>query len=298
MTTRLRQILFVPPAPLVWAQHLGLFDAAGVDVETTQTTSSDQLGAGLADGTWDLGIAVVDNVVAWNDERRANLRIIAQLERSTIMAFCGLAQFRSLAEAAARPIAVDSTTNGFVLVLYRALARAGIDWRTSPGYTRKGGLYYATLHDYHNTNGGTYSFQRLDVDVIQHIPLLRENWVLVGRASGQTTLNDNDLIPYFLLPALGSGSDLRAFESDRFRDRHSMVMSAEIRWIPAQAVDMALFYDAGKVTPRRSDFSFKQLKSDVGIGIRFHGLIATPLRIDFAVGNEGWKVGFCGSAVF
>jgi hypothetical protein len=175
---------------------------------------------------------------------------------------------------------------------------AGIDWRKSPGYTRKGGLYYATLHDYHNTNGGTYSFQRLDVDLIQHIPLLRENWVLVGRASGQTTLNDNDLIPYFLLPALGSGSDLRAFQSDRFRDRHSMVMSAEIRWIPAQAVDMALFYDAGKVTPRRRDFSFKQLKSDVGIGIRFHGLITTPLRIDVAVGNEGWKIAFCGNAVF
>ena len=88
----------------------------------------------------------------------------------------------------------------------------GIDWRKSPGYTRSGGLYYATLHDYSNTNGGTYSFQRLDVDLIQHIPLLRENWVLVGRASGQTTLNDNDLIPYFLLPALGSGSTLRAFQ--------------------------------------------------------------------------------------
>ena len=44
--------------------------------------------------------------------------------------FAACAQFRSLAEAAARPIAVDSTTNGFVLVLYRALARAGIDWRT------------------------------------------------------------------------------------------------------------------------------------------------------------------------
>jgi hypothetical protein len=174
----------------------------------------------------------------------------------------------------------------------------GIDWRQSPGYTRRGGLYQATLHDYNNTNGGTYSFQRLDVDLIQHFPLLRENWVLVARASGQTTLNDNDLIPYFLLPALGSGSDLRAFQSDRFRDRHSMVMSAEIRWIPAQAVDMALFYDAGKVTSRRNDFSFKQLKSDVGIGIRFHGLITTPLRIDFAVGNEGWKLAFCGNAVF
>jgi hypothetical protein len=174
----------------------------------------------------------------------------------------------------------------------------GIDWRHSPGYTRRGGLYYATLHDYHNTNGGTYSFQRLDVDLIQHIPLLRENWVLVGRATGQTTLNDNDLIPYFLLPALGSGSTLRAFQADRFRDRHSMVMSAEVRWIPANAVDMAFFYDAGKVTPRRSDFSFKQLKSDFGIGIRFHGLITTPLRLDVAKGNEGWKLVISGSAAF
>jgi len=174
----------------------------------------------------------------------------------------------------------------------------GVDWRHSPGYTRRGGLYYATLHDYHNTNGGTYSFQRLDVDLIQHIPLLRENWVLVGRATGQTTLNDNDLIPYFLLPALGSGSTLRAFQADRFRDRHSMVMSAEVRWIPANAVDMAFFYDAGKVTPRRSDFSFKQLKSDFGIGIRFHGLITTPLRLDVAKGNEGWKLVISGSAAF
>jgi outer membrane protein assembly factor BamA len=174
----------------------------------------------------------------------------------------------------------------------------GIDWRTSPGYTRKGGLYYATLHDYNNTNGGTYSFQRLDVDVIQYIPLLRENWVLVGRATGQTTLNDNDLIPYFLLPALGDGSSLRAFQTDRFRDRHSMVMTAEVRWIPANAVDMAVFYDAGKVTPHRSDFSFKQLKSDVGIGIRFHGLFVTPLRLDLAKGNEGWKLVISGSAVF
>jgi ABC-type nitrate/sulfonate/bicarbonate transport system substrate-binding protein len=129
VNTRLRQILFVPPAPLVWALHLDLFASRGIDVETTLTTSSDQLGAGLADGTWDIGIAVIDNIIAWNRERRADLRILAQLERSTVMAFCAAARLQSLADAAAEPIAVDSTTNGFVLVLYRALARAGIDWR-------------------------------------------------------------------------------------------------------------------------------------------------------------------------
>ncbi len=176
---------------------------------------------------------------------------------------------------------------------------AGIDWRQSPGYTRRGGLYQATFHDYRNNKGGTYSFQRLDGEVIQHFPLLRETWVLVVRGRVETTLNDNNLIPYFLLPALGSGSTLRAFRSDRFRDRHSMLMNAEFRWIPnALGLDMALFYDAGKVTARRSDLDFKGLKSDVGIGVRFHGPFSTPLRIDLAVGNEGWKLAFSGNAVF
>jgi hypothetical protein len=175
---------------------------------------------------------------------------------------------------------------------------AGIDWRQSPGYTRRGGLYEVTLHDYHNTNGGVYSFQKLDAEVIQHVPILRETWVLAARGRVETTLNDNDSIPYFLLPSLGSGSTLRGYSSYRFRDRHSMLMNAEFRWIPAVGMDMALFYDAGKVTSRRSDLDFKGLKSDVGIGVRFHGLVATPLRVDFAVGSEGWRIVFSGGPIF
>jgi ABC-type nitrate/sulfonate/bicarbonate transport system substrate-binding protein len=127
---KVRQILFVPPAPIVWADHLNAFRDCGVAVETTQTLSSDQIGQGLADGTWDVGIGVMDNVIAWNADRSAGLQIAAQLERSTIMRFCCVPSYATLADAAAQTIAVDSTTNGFVLVLYRALARAGIDWRS------------------------------------------------------------------------------------------------------------------------------------------------------------------------
>jgi hypothetical protein len=175
---------------------------------------------------------------------------------------------------------------------------AGIDWRQSPGYTRRGGLYEVTLHDYYNTNGGLYQFQKLDGEVIQHIPLFRETWVLAGRARVETTLNDNDVIPYFLLPSLGSGSTLRGYSSYRFRDRHSILYNAEFRWIPALGLDMALFYDAGKVTSRRNDLDFKGLKSNVGIGARFHGPMATPLRVDFAVGNEGWRIVLSGGPIF
>jgi hypothetical protein len=175
---------------------------------------------------------------------------------------------------------------------------AGIDWRQSPGYSRRGGLYEVAFHDYHNTGGGPYSFQRVDAQIIQHIPLLRETWVLAGRAKVETTLNDNALIPYFMLPSLGSGSTLRAYSSYRFRDRHSMLMNAEFRWIPAVGLDMAFFYDAGKVTARRGDLDFKGLKSNVGIGARFHGPFMTPLRVDLAVGNEGWRLVISGGPIF
>jgi outer membrane protein assembly factor BamA len=176
---------------------------------------------------------------------------------------------------------------------------AGIDWRQAADYTRKGGLYQATFHDYRSNDGGIYNFQRLEGDLVQHLPLLRETWVLSMRGRVVTTLNDNDLVPYLMLPTLGSGTTLRGFATDRFRDRHTMLMTAEFRWIPNPfGLDMALFYDAGKVTSRRRDLDFKGLKSDIGIGARFHGPFSTPLRLELAVGNEGWRVVVSASAVF
>jgi len=94
------------------------------------------------------------------------------------------------------------------------------------------------------------------------------------------------------------GDTLRGYSSDRFRNRHSMLMNAEFRWIPALAWDMALFYDAGKVTSRREDLDFDNLKTDFGVGVRFHSPTATPLRIDVAYGSEGLNIVFSGSAAF
>jgi hypothetical protein len=175
---------------------------------------------------------------------------------------------------------------------------AGIDWRTSPGYSRKGGFYGVRWHDYADTDE-TYSFDRLDVDLVQHIPILRETWVISLRGAVQTTLGDDDNVPFFLLPSLGSGSTLRAYPSWRFRDRHSLLTSAEWRWTPNRlGLDMAIFYDTGKVTASRDELDFDGLKSNWGLGVRFHGSVATPLRIEVAKGSEGWHLVFAGSAAF
>jgi hypothetical protein len=180
----------------------------------------------------------------------------------------------------------------------RTEATAAIDWRTSPGYSRKGGFYGATLASFADRDD-TYSFQRLDGEIIQHLPFVRENWVISVRGRVQTTLDENDLVPYFLLPQLGSGRTLRGYETGRFRDRHSILTSAEFRWIPSRlALDMAVFYDAGKVTRERDELDFKNLASDWGVGARFHAPTATVLRIEAARGSDGWRLVFATAGAF
>ena len=154
---------------------------------------------------------------------------------------------------------------------------AGYDWRPAAGYARRGGLYEVAHHRYVDRDD-TYSFERLDADIVQHLPILRENWVVSLHGRLQTTLEDDDLVPYFLLPSLGSGSTLRGYSSWRFRDRHSLLLSAEWRWIPNRmGIDMALFYDAGTVANRLNGIALNDLVSDFGVGIRFHSPVGNSL---------------------
>jgi hypothetical protein len=180
----------------------------------------------------------------------------------------------------------------------RMIATGGLDTRPSPGYARHGGLYALTYESYLDPDD-TYTFDRVQAEVVQHVPFLRETWVLSLHGVARTTLDDDDVVPYFLLPSVGSGSTLRAYPSWRFRDRHSLLLSGEWRWIPNRMfLDMAFFYDAGKVASRREDLDFDGLKHDAGIGIRFHGPLATPLRVDVARGSEGINIVFSGAAAF
>jgi outer membrane protein assembly factor BamA len=174
----------------------------------------------------------------------------------------------------------------------------GIDYRPAAGYARRGGYYGVTYHNWKDVDD-TYSFDQVDVDLVQHIPILKETWVLSLHGRLQSVLNDDDTVPYFLMPFVGSGSTLRGYKSKRFRDRNSLLMQAEWRWTPNRtALDVALFFDAGEVARHPGDFTTRALATDVGIGVRFHSPSTTPLRVELAKGSEGWKVVFAGKAAF
>jgi len=177
-------------------------------------------------------------------------------------------------------------------------ATVALDSRMSPLYSRRGGYYGISFHDYRDGDDA-FGFRRTDYEAIQHIPILRETWVLslhgrlelANAAEGQT-------IPFFMLPALGGGSSLRGFSSWRFRDLNGLLMQAEWRVMANRFLDMALFYDAGRVSARRSDLIDGPLKSDYGLGFRFHSAANTPLRIEFAKSNEGLALVFSSKAAF
>ncbi len=187
---------------------------------------------------------------------------------------------------------------GETLAFARVGGTAAFDWRRSPGYTRTGGYYGATLQTWIHRDSA-YAFERLDIDLAQHVPLLRETWVLAFRGRAQSILDDEDVVPFFLLPALGGGRTLRAYGTDRFRGRHALLLSAEWRWTPNRHFfDMALFFDAGKVAARRGGLDLRGLRTNWGVGARFHGPSSTPLRVEVAKGSEGWGYIFSASPAF
>ncbi len=169
-------------------------------------------------------------------------------------------------------------------------AFAAIDSRDGEGYSRQGTLLRGTLHDYREQDGGAFTFQRVDADAEQYVPILHGNWVLFLALHASTTSTASGrAVPFFLMPDLG-GHDLRGFSNYRFRDRHSIYVTAEYRWYAQEFLDAAIFYDGGKVVPDRAALDFSRFKNSVGAGIRFHGLQTTALRLEVARSHEGMRI--------
>jgi surface antigen Omp85-like protein len=183
-------------------------------------------------------------------------------------------------------------------VYYHTQATVGFDSRPAVDYARHGGYYRVTFHDYADPDD-VFGLNQITYEAMQHIPILRETWVVSMRARVETATNkEGQELPYFMLPSLGGGSSLRGFSSWRFRDRNSLLLQLDWRTMVNRYIDIALLYDAGKVTGRSGDLSLNGLKSDFGVGFRLHGPTTTPLRIDIMKANEGFHIVFASGAAF
>jgi outer membrane protein assembly factor BamA len=180
----------------------------------------------------------------------------------------------------------------------QGIAQVAIDWRESPGYTRRGGLYAVTFNDFSDADD-RFGFRRYDFEIRQMFPILKEHFILAFRAFAQSTETESgQVIPYHLLPSLGGNDTHRGYGDFRFRDNHMLVLNGEYRWTPSRILDMAFFVDAGKVASERRDLDLEDLKTAYGVGWRLHSPTLTVWRIDLAHGDEGFRLHLTGSLSF
>ena len=187
----------------------------------------------------------------------------------------------------------ESTTPG--LTQQSDFLRSGvfgqIDYRDDPLGPKSGGSYVAQYTWYDDRTRDAFTFRRFDIDAQQYIAFFNRTRRLALRA--RMTLTDTTAgqrVPFYLQPYVGGSDDLRGFRPYRFTDRNAVVYNAEYRWEIFSGLDGALFFDAGKVMPRRGAMSFSDLETSAGFGFRFNARNRTFLRLDTGFSHEGFAL--------
>lgn len=174
-----------------------------------------------------------------------------------------------------------------------------VDWRTSPGYSTRGGFLRVDYQRYAALDNAPYSFDQWEFETGHLVPFVREQFGLAFRALATAANPDaGDTVPFVLLPYVGSGNTVRGLETRRYMDRSRVVLTSEYRWRPSRYLDMALFVDTGAVAPRLGEIEQREFRTGYGIGARFHGPAFTALRLEAARGPEGWRIIFTGGQPF
>ena len=165
------------------------------------------------------------------------------------------------------------------------------DYRDDPNGARAGGNYFVTYDYYSDRKFDLYSFRRVHGEVQQYLPFLNKRRVIALRlATDISDRNRDQIVPFYLQPTLGGSDILRGYRPFRFYGDHALAMTAEYRWESFAGLDMALFYDRGKVFSDLGEFDFTGLRSSYGFGFRFNARNRVFLRLDTGFSREGFQV--------
>jgi ABC-type nitrate/sulfonate/bicarbonate transport system substrate-binding protein len=119
---------FLPLPAAVIAKVRGFYEPQNLRVQATSVRSSDEQFDLLASGAVQAAVTAMDNVFGWN--RRGgidDLRVVAQMERSTHSVLMGAPGIRTIDHLRGGVLLVDSAENGFVVVTKAMLQDLGLE---------------------------------------------------------------------------------------------------------------------------------------------------------------------------
>lgn len=165
------------------------------------------------------------------------------------------------------------------------------DYRDFPGDPRGGGNYLVGVNQYWDRKLDEHTFRIINLTAEQYFPYFNRTNVLVLRFQTQMAwVSEGHAVPFYLAPVLGGNEYLRGFGWYRFRDANSLILTAEHRWHVFSGGHAAIFMDAGKVVPERSDINLSDLEVTGGFGLRFQMESRVFMRIDVAGSREGLRL--------
>ncbi len=160
--------------------------------------------------------------------------------------------------------------------------RAVYDTRDNTFYPRSGSLAEFGINLNSETWGSDFQFQIYNLEWNQY-HALGARQVLAFRFVGQYAAGD---VPFFLMPTLGQGSDLRGYTTGVYRDRILLATQLEYRWRFSQRWGLVAFAGLGSVAHAWSEID--EALPSVGTGLRW--VIAkandVSLRADVAWGKH------------
>jgi len=147
-----------------------------------------------------------------------------------------------------------------------------------------------SLSRYNDIDENLFSFNRFSFDARGILPLGSRQRNLAARFFvSQDYADEGQRVPFYLMETLGGHNTLRGYRDFRFRDANILYMSVEYRWEAAAGIELAVFYDTGKVFPNRSDFTFKHLNHSYGIGFRGKTMQRMVFRMEVGWSEEGTR---------
>jgi hypothetical protein len=170
--------------------------------------------------------------------------------------------------------------------------QAFLDYADAPQRAPVGGRYRLSLNKYLDQTADQYSFNRWEVDLQQYLPIFTPSRLIALRANAIGVIPDEGHdVPFYLQPALGGSHSIRGYPYQRFRDRNSLLLQAEYRFILNDFMTGSLFYDTGKVAFDRKDlWDLGDLRDDYGFSIRFGFAGIAALRAEVVFGGDEGNV--------
>ncbi|MBN2104509.1 BamA/TamA family outer membrane protein [bacterium] len=158
------------------------------------------------------------------------------------------------------------------------------DTRDNIYFPVKGYYYSLQYAGFGSLLGSDFSFQRLNVNLRQYLPV-RTRHVMAMQFYSQMIFGT---APFQTLSGFGGTQIMRGYYEGRYRDNHVLVLQTEYRFFFTELLGAAFFGNAGEVAHDFSHFQINQFKYSVGFGFRFciNPKEKLNLRLDVAYGKN------------